>query len=68
MYSAEQVGQDPYVMMRERGEGRSVHLFGCGEQLLHYSPALGLESAQDLAPVSFVSDPPNQPVPHQSVD
>ena len=55
-------------MMRESGEGRSVHFFGCGEQRFRDPSALGLELTQDLAPVGVIPRPPNQPVPYQSVD
>jgi len=65
---AEEMGEDRYFMMRESGERRSVYFFGCGEQLIHHSPAFRFEPTEYLAPINVVSYPPNQPISLQSVD
>ena len=65
---AEEMSEDRYFLMRESGQRRSVYFFGCGEQLLHHSPAFRLEPTENLAPIDIVPNPPNQPVSLQSVD
>jgi hypothetical protein len=62
------MAQDSYVMMRESGQRRSIHVLGCGEQLRDYPPAFRLELTKDLAPIGSVTNPPNQPTLHQSID